>query len=328
MMGAPPLLLGVDLGGTNCRMALVEPEGQTFQEERMPTDASSGRTVFLQRVEGLCHEMIRRAGEMDRAVVAIGVGAPGVISADGVIEISPNLPQLNGLSFAEHLQAVLNLPALVMNDANAIAVGEAQLGAGRQFSSSLTMTLGTGVGGGLVLNGRLWEGADGAAGEVGHIMVEPEGRPCGCGSRGCLEQYSSATGLVLNALEAIDRGVPSRFSSAEISQLTSQNLAAAARQGDAAALAAFAEGGRRLGQALAAVANLLNIDGVIITGGASASLDLMRPSLDAELKIRGFAIPVRRLTIVQGILQDQAGMIGAARMAWDRLLHSGNAGGI
>ncbi|MDW7646231.1 MAG: ROK family protein [Desulfuromonadales bacterium] len=322
-MGADPLLLGVDLGGTNCRMALVEPDGKTLHTERTSTDASSGRDAFLQRLEGLCHEMIRRAGDMGRPVAAVGIGTPGVISAGGLVEISPNLPHLNGLAFAGHMQTALRLPVLVMNDANAIAVGEARLGAGRQFSSSLTVTLGTGVGGGLVLNGRLWEGADGAAGEIGHIMVEPEGRPCGCGSRGCLEQYSSARGLVRNVLEAIDLGVPSRLSSIEPSRLTSEQVAAAARQGDTAALAALAEGGRRLGQALAAVANLLNIDGVIITGGASDSLDLMRPSLDAELKIRGFAIPVRRLKIVQGKLKDRAGMIGAARLAWDRLLHSG-----
>jgi len=322
-MKSDPLLIGVDLGGTNCRMALVEPGGETFHFSHTPTDVSLSREAFLQRLEGLCQKMIQRAAEMGRPVAAVGIGAPGVISAEGTVEISPNLPHLNGLAFAGHMQRALHLPVLVMNDANAIAVAETVLGAGRQFASSLTVTLGTGVGGGLVLNGRLWEGADGAAGEIGHVMVEPEGRPCGCGSRGCLEQYSSARGLVRNALACINEGTPSLLASIAPSQLTSQQVAAAARQNDAAALAAFAEGGRRLGQALAAVANLLNIDGVIITGGASASLDLLRPSLNAELKIRGFAIPVQRLAIVQGTMGDRAGMIGAACMARDRLLGSG-----
>ena len=313
------MLIGVDLGGTNCRAALVDLQGVVRHTLRISTDIHDGLESFLSRFEALGRELIGRARESGTEVMALGVGAPGVISSDGKVEVSPNLAPLNGVPFASRLSKMFGLPVTVMNDANAIAVGETRQGAGREFSSCLTLTLGTGVGGGLFLDGKLWEGADGSAGEVGHMMVEPQGRPCGCGSRGCLEQYASATGLVKNAVALLAAGGKGLLAEKDPEELTSDEVASAARRGDSLALEAMAEGGIRLGQALAGVANLLNLDGVVIGGGASASLDLMLPSLNSELVARGFAIPVRRLRIVRAQLGDEAGIIGAARQAYERL---------
>ncbi|MBE0596397.1 MAG: ROK family protein, partial [Desulfuromonadales bacterium] len=170
-----------------------------------------------------------------------------------------------------------------------------------------------------VLGRQLWEGEDGAAGELGHMMVEAQGRPCGCGSRGCLEQYASASGIVLSVREHLAAGEASVLATLSEAELTSHSVALAARDGDAVSLAALEEAGVRLGQVLAGVVNLRNLDAVVITGGASESLDLMRPALEAEIRLRTFSVPAARLRIVRGELGDDAGILGAARIAWERL---------
>ena len=313
-------VIGIDLGGTNCRGSLVSLAGEVGDISRMPTRIEEGRNSFLERLTAFCAAFLQSARERGMQVRALGMGTPGVIAADGRITFSPNLLPLNGLPLAERLRAALGCPVTIVNDANAIAWGEALFGAGRDFSSFLTITLGTGVGGGLVLERRLWSGSDGAAGEVGHIMVEPEERVCGCGSHGCMEQYASASGVVRTVRELLAGGEASSLAVLGEEDLTSHNIALAARCGDPVALEAFREAGRRLGQVLAGVANLLNIDGVVVTGGASESLDLMRPALEEEIARRAFAVPARRLRIERGRLGDDAGILGAARIAFDRCL--------
>jgi glucokinase len=215
---------------------------------------------------------------------------------------------------AADLAERLQLPVVVANDANAIAWGEALFGAGRDFSSFIGLTLGTGVGGGLVLDRRLWLGADGAAGEVGHWTVVPDGRPCGCGNRGCLEQYASARALAVLARERIAAGEPSALAQIAAGELTSRQVGDAARQGDALALAVLEEAGGYLGQVLGGIANLLNLDGAVIAGGAVDSFDLMHPAILRELRRHAFAVPGRRLVVVPGQLADEAGILGAAAL--------------
>jgi glucokinase len=312
-------VIGIDLGGTNCRGALVFPDGRTTGNRRMATRIGEGFERFLQRLTEFCDSLLATAEEQGIMVGAIGLGTPGVIGADGLVHASPNLPPLVGMPLAEQLQVRLGLPVTLINDANAICWGEGLYGAGRGFSSFLTVTLGTGVGGGLVLADRLWLGADGAAGEIGHLMVEAQGRPCGCGSRGCLEQYASARGIVRNVRELLAADPSGELAQVPQRRLSSHLVGEAARRGDTVALAALQHAGRRLGQVLAGIANLLNLDAVIITGGPAESLDLMLPALQAELRLRAFAVPRQRLEILRGELRDEAGILGAARMARDRL---------
>ncbi len=312
-------VIGIDLGGTNCRAALATVEGEISGSQRISTEIHLGLEHFLDRLIGLCLEVQEKGEKKGVRISAIGMGAPGVIAPDGTVTSSPNLAILDGFPLADELRKRLHLPVTLLNDANAIAWGEALFGAGREFSSFLMVTLGTGVGGGLVLGRNLWFGADGAAGEVGHIMVEPEGRTCGCGSRGCLEQYASATGIVRSVREAFERGEPSLAREMADEDMTSQKIALFARREDPVCREAFQEAGRRLGQALGGIVNLLNPDGIVFGGGASEALDLIRPSLEKELEYRAFEVPVRRLKIVRGVLGDNAGILGAVRLAWDRL---------
>ncbi len=307
--------IGVDLGGTNCRAALVASAGRIGGVLRMPTRMADGYNALLANLAGLCGQLLDDSLTRGLRVSAVVMGAPGIITQDGRVLVSPNLSELNGKALATDLGNQLNLPTRVINDANAIGWGEALFGAGRNFSSFLTVTLGTGVGGALVLDRRIWTGADGAAGEIGHLTVTPDGRPCGCGSRGCLEQYASASGIVLGVRERLATGQKSLLAEVDGADLTSFKVAEAARRGDSLALAVFEEAGRALGLALAGVANLLNLDGVVVTGGASESFDLMLPMVKEEIRQRAFEVPGKRLRIVRGELGDDAGILGAAGMA-------------
>lgn len=309
-----PAAVGIDLGGTNCRAALVGPQGRIGELLRRPTRMGADYAAWLEDFAGGIDELLRQSQALGLKVTAVGMGAPGLIAIDGTVTTSPNLPALDGRPLAADLAERLQLPVVVANDANAIAWGEALFGAGRDFSSFIALTLGTGVGGGLVLDRRLWLGADGAAGEVGHWTVVPDGRPCGCGNRGCLEQYASARALAVLARERIAAGEPSALAQIAAGELTSRQVGDAARQGDALALAVLEEAGGYLGQVLGGIANLLNLDGAVIAGGAVDSFDLMHPAILRELRRHVFAVPGRRLVVVPGQLADEAGILGAAAL--------------
>ncbi len=303
--------IGIDLGGTNCRGALVSQNGQVRAWRRIETDPAAGLTVFLQRLTGFCRELRSTAAELGLNIAGVGCGAAGIVDLSGQVRSAPNLHLLDDFDLQGHLQRGLNLPALVINDANAIAWGEARYGGGQGFDSFLTLTLGTGVGGGLILKRRLWQGACGGAGEIGHLAVEAEGRPCGCGSHGCLEQYASGQGIQQNFQElgGAERG----------ETVDSIGIASLARQGDPVARTAFDLAGRYLGQGIAGVVNLLNLEGVLFAGGLSGCLDLLQPALEQELARRAFAVNRQQLQLAAARLGEQAGILGAASLLFDRL---------
>lgn len=307
-----PCFLGIDLGGTNCRVGLVAKDGELLALRSLPTDLSAGVEPFVGKVGQELQHLSALARAKGLLLQAGGMGVPGVVADDGRIVFIPNLPQLQGVALAAKLEAFSHCPLLTLNDANAIALGESRFGAARGFASSLTVTLGTGVGGGLLLAGELWRGPDGAAGEIGHFAVEPAGRLCGCGARGCLERYASATGIVASVIEALQAGLASVLTPCG---LTCEAVAVAARQGDSVALGAFHLAGQRLGQVMAGVVNLLNLEALVFSGGVSVSFDLMRPALEAELQHRLFALPRERLQLRIGSLGDSAGILGAAWFA-------------
>ncbi|MDO3379599.1 ROK family protein [Geoalkalibacter halelectricus] len=309
--------IGIDLGGTNCRLALVDDQGRVSEGARFSSRGFSRGGELITRIAAECRTLMDQvAGDGDR-IGAVGAGVPGLVDAQGQVVAAPNLGVLDGVAFAEELQRLLEVPVAVLNDANAIAWGEKIWGAGRDLRSFLTVTLGTGVGGGLVLAERLWVGVDGCAGEFGHVNVEPEGRSCGCGSRGCLEQYSSATGILRSVRTALEQGRPSLLATLSSEALSAAEVGRAARQDDALAREVLQDAGRRLGQALAGVANLLNLDGVVVCGGVAESLDLLMPALREELYRRAFERPARRMKILAGALGDNAGILGAARFGRD-----------
>ncbi|QXE85304.1 ROK family protein [Geomonas nitrogeniifigens] len=291
------LCIGVDLGGSNLRFALVDRQGRVLARSAEPTLPAAGLDSLLRRLLSRVERLQEEAARIGAPLAALAVGVPGLVCSDGVVRASVNVPALEGVPLARELSVATGMPVAVLNDANACALGEQGYGAGRGYRSLIALTIGTGVGSGLILDGKLWTGVDGAAGEFGHIPVEPEGRPCGCGSRGCLEQYASAGAIARDGEDAAA-------------------VARRARLGDAAALAAFAEAGRYLGIAAAGVVNLLNLEAVILCGGVAQSFDLLAPALRRELVSRTFSFSGGRVHVAPGELGDDAGVLGAAVAAF------------
>ena len=308
------IVLAADLGGTNLRMAAVDREGKILHRTKHGTPKSERAEEIISAIaeaSSECLEAVKKKGW----IKAFGAALPATLNApDGIILKAPNLPALDGFRFSATVSDELNLPVVLENDANAAAIGENWLGAGKGFSDSICVTLGTGVGGGIILNGRILRGIDGTAGEIGHICVEPFGEPCGCGSRGCVEQYSSATAIVRLTRE-LENQYPKSILQNK-TRLTSLDVYEAGKTGDELALEVFRKMGFYLGIALADLVNVLNPEIIVIGGGASAGWDLFIGHVQDQIRKRAFNEPAIRAKIVRAELGDDAGILGAAKLAF------------
>ncbi|MFN0280187.1 MAG: ROK family protein [Pyrinomonadaceae bacterium] len=296
------IVLAIDLGGTNLRMAAVGADGTIFANARTKTPKNNGPAGLLDAIGKLADEC-RVALNADQKVVGFGAGIPANI-VNGPISGLPNFREIEGMNLGSELEAKFGVPAVLENDATAAAIGENWLGASKDVRDSVMITLGTGVGGGIIINNEPLRGIDGTAGKLGHICVEPDGHPCKCGSRGCIEQYASATAIERMASEA------------GLDVTTSFEVYKLAQSGDAVAREVFQKMGRYLGITLAGLANALNPEMIVIGGGAASSWDAFIDSLTAELHHRAFKEPAARVQIVRGKLEDDAGILGAARSAF------------
>jgi len=305
-----PVVIGVDLGGTNLRTALVSQNGEVVDKVKEPTHASDGHEKVVQRLIENIKAQRDNTSRNGIKIAAVGVGAPGVIHADsGVVVTSPNFPDWNNLPLKKELEAALALPVFIENDANAAALGEQWRGAGRGISSMILLTLGTGVGGGIVLDGRIWAGADGMAGEIGHMTIIPDGRQCGCGNTGCLEMYASSRGIVMTYQERSPQSMA----------ITSEDIYQAARDGYALAAEVMKDMGRMLGIGIANLINIFNAEMIVVGGGVKDAWPLFIGTAREEIKKRAFEYPAARTQIVPSVLGDDAGMIGAAALAFQKL---------
>ena len=304
-------VIGVDLGGTNLRTALVGPTGEILAKNKEPTPASEGYLKVIDRLVANITQQREKAKQLGLNITAIGVGAPGVIlPGSGIVVKSPNFPDWNNLPLRQELEKTLSLPVCIENDANAAALGEQWRGAAKDVGSMIFLTLGTGVGGGIVYEGRIWGGAHGMAGEVGHMTIVPDGRQCGCGNRGCLEMYASSRGIVMSYLAAVQPGAAE-----DVRNISSADIYRAASGGDSCALQVMREMGRYLGIGIANLINILNPAMVVIGGGVKEAWQLFIEATREEISRRAFSYPAERTLIVPSVLGDDAGMVGAAAVA-------------
>lgn len=310
------VIIGVDLGGTNLRTALLSSEGDILDKRKEATYASDGWQKVVQRLIQNIERLQEIAIQKGLSVAAVGVGAPGVIQVDkGIVVKSPNFPDWNNLPLKKELEKALNMPVFIENDANAAALGEQWLGAGRDINSMILLTLGTGVGGGIVLNNQIWQGADGMAGEIGHMTLIPDGRLCGCGNTGCLEMYASARGIVQSYREAVNSsGI------AMVTELSSEQIYQAARNGDTVALKVMKDMGRMLGIGIASLINIFNPQMIVLGGGVKEAWQLFINATQEEVMRRAFKVPAERTKIVPSLLGDDAGMVGAAAIAMQKMI--------
>ena len=312
MSGA--LYIGIDLGGTNLRAGLVDEEGHIIGPvERAGTRAAEGPEAVMARMVELARRLLERPEAAGR-VRAVGVGAPGPLdSRRGLIIYTPNLPGFEDYPVAGRVAEATGLPTFLENDANCACYGEFWVGAGRGVSDMVILTLGTGVGGGMVLDGRLRRGPHDTAGHLGHIVVRPGGRPCGCGGRGCLEQYASATAVLRRYRELLAEAgaTPPRDTG-------TRQVAEAAARGEPAAQRAFREAAEALGWALVTIANTIDPELAVIGGGLAGAGPLLLPPAEEILRRHALYPPRERMRVEKALLGDDAGIIGAAGCARTR----------
>jgi glucokinase len=307
-------VIGVDLGGTNLRTALLTAEGEILDRHKQANCGSEGWKKVVERLIEDIKLQRENAGKRDLEIAAIGVGAPGVIQVDaGVVVKSPNFPDWNNLPLRNLLEEALMVPVVIENDANAAALGEQWRGAGRDITSMILLTLGTGVGGGIILDKKIWHGADGMAGEIGHMTLIPDGRPCSCRNRGCLEMYASARGIVQSYQEALDQAGSGK--PAVGPQITAADVYEAARKGNAIAATVMRGMGRMLGIGIANLINIFNPERIVIGGGVKDAWPLFIDAAKEEIMRRAFEVPAKRTEIVPSLLGDDAGLVGAAAVA-------------
>ena len=321
--------IGVDLGGTNLRVAAVADDGKVLKKMALGTELLRGRETV---VTAMCESIQSLAKEFQKssALAGIGIGVPGIIDLDtGMLYHSPNLPGWSNYPVRDEIEKRLRTRVILENDANVAALGEKWIGAAKDVDDMCMITLGTGVGGGIVLDGRLWHGANGFAGEIGHITVVNDGYPCGCGNRGCVEQYSSATAIKRIAGEAIARGDAPQLKKKidQGTELTSEFVYRMAMQGDEPCKKIFADMGQALGLLIAGLLNTLDLAMVVIGGGAASAWDAFHPAMMAELRQRSYVFRTTSpealgssghsgtpTQITRAVLGDNAGLVGAARL--------------
>jgi glucokinase len=308
--------IGVDVGGTKVLGGVVDESGSVVKTARRDTPREGG-PALTQAIADVAQELMAQF-----TIDSVGVSAAGFVSSDRKTMLAtPNIAGWNGVDLDNELTSLIGLPVVIENDANAAAWGEARFGAGRGKRHMLMLTVGTGIGGGIVVNGELYRGAFGIAAEIGHIRVVPEGHLCGCGARGCFEQYGSGNALMRHAREAIAaspdiaRNLLSR-GDGTLEGLTGQAISDAARDGDAVALAAFNTTAQWLGAGIATLSVILDPECVVIGGGVIDAGDiLLEPTRAALVRYMPFAGKHPYPEIIGAQLGNEAGLVGVADLA-------------
>lgn len=307
------LTVGLDLGGTKCLGVVVDDAGAIVDELRVPTPRGSEAIVGV--LGDVAAELMQRRD----GVVGVGVGVPGLVDATGALRFAPNLPGVVDLALAAPLTERIGLPVVVENDASCAGWGEREAGAGRGRDHVLLVTLGTGIGGGIILGGRLFRGHNGFAGEIGHMVVDPHGPPCVCGQRGCWERFASGSGLGRLAREAAVGGRADRIvalAGGDPEDVKGEHVTAAAGEGDDEALAVMADFGWWVALGLANLANAFDPELFVLGGGlVEAGEVLLAPVRKAFAELLDGADHRPDIDIVAAELGEHAGAIGAALLA-------------
>jgi len=314
--------LGVDIGGTNTKFGLVDREGKCIAEMSIATNAHEPAENLIGRLHEKAEEMCRPL-EGKYKLRGIGIGAPNANYYRGTVENPPNLNWKGVVDVSALARKYYDLPVAVTNDANAAALGEMLYGAAKGMKDFIVITLGTGLGSGIVSRGELVYGADGFAGEIGHTIVDPQGRECGCGQRGHLETYASATGICRTVSELISvRRGESELRSIAPRDLTSRMIAVAADRGDEIAKEAFEITGRILGMKLADSVAHLSPEAIILFGGMAAAgaliFDPTKRSLEEHL------LPIYRNKVKllpSGLKEGDTAVLGASALIWNEILN-------
>ena len=312
-------VLGIDVGGTNLVVGAVAADGsRVIGHQTRPTQASRGPDAIVEELVALGRSTLATLEREvpDAHVLGVGAGAPGPLDMrEGVVLLTPNLGWTD-MPLRARLASGLNLPASLDNDANCAVLGECWVGAAQHAHYAIGVTIGTGIGGGIVIDGELYHGAAGCAGEIGHMTIDIDGRLCGCGNYGCLEAYASGSAIARRAIEQVGVDTESvllTMAGGDRSRITAQTVYEAARSGDTVALDVVRDTAHYLGAGLANLINIFSPDTVVIVGGVTRAGESLFEPLRREVSRRAFKPAVQACTIVPGTLDGLAGVYGAAK---------------
>jgi len=296
-----PYSIGVDLGGTNLRVAAIDKIGQVLARVSEPANFDRGPDQVAGDIAKIVNRVRQQIGS--DSLAGVGIGVPGFVDIEaGLVLGAVNLPGFIGFPVRDRIQQHLGTPIILENDANAAALGEGWLGAGKGLKELILLTLGTGIGGGIIVDGKVLHGFRGMAGEFGHMTVIPDGNPCGCGNCGCLEKHASATAIIgMAKMMHLGRQINS-----------AADVYALALEGNEGAKRVFESMGRALGIALASLINAFNFPLYLLSGGPLPAWDLFSPSMFAEVSRRSFTFSRTKTRIERGLLGADAGLYGAA----------------
>ena len=313
--------IAVDLGGTNIRVAVIDKRGKIHRRIKRPTLAQEG-------IKSVCDNLLSAIEEMycffpNKQVKGVGLGIAGAINMEkGLITQSPNFPGCEGYPIKDKIQTgfLKQVAVIIENDANAAAIGERWKGAGRGITNLICLTLGTGIGGGIIVDGKLVHGADGMAAELGHITVQPNGPQCNCGNYGCLEALASATAIRREAIEASIMHPESDLNercNGNRQTITAEMVYFSAQSGDPVSRKIYQVMGRYLGIGIATLINIFNPEMVVIGGGVSGAWEMFIPYTKEEVNKRSFKIPAEKAKIVPAVCGDDAGLLGGAYLVFN-----------
>ena len=307
---------GIDIGGTSIKFGLVSQQGKILYKEQRPTMASKGAEPLMHLVTNIAESLLLHAADEEHNVKWLGVGTPGAVDqrTGTVIGLCPNIEGWRGTTIGETLRDRLNMPVYVENDANNVALAEARFGAAVGYESVVCVTVGTGVGGGIILGGRLWRGANHSAGEIGHMSINFGGPECADGNRGCIEQYCSSSAIIERARKKLNDRMTPVFESlldGGSEDLNIKKIFAAVKKGDKVALEVIEETADLLAVGLAGVVNLLNPDIVVIGGGVADGGGGFVDAVSAGIRARAFSNATDNLRVARATLGNSAGFIGA-----------------
>jgi len=313
-------VLGIDIGGTNLVVGSVAEDGSALHAlDSEPTHAEAGQSDVLDRLITLAQRTIERTRQEVRGadIIGVGVGAPGPLDTKrGIVLLTPNLGWVN-LPLRQIIHERLGLPAALDNDANCAVLGEWWMGAARGTRNAIGITIGTGIGGGIIVDGKLYHGASDCAGEIGHTTIDTEGRRCKCGNYGCLEAYASGPNIAMRAVEELKAGAVSRLADyvgGDLRQVTAQTVYQAAHDGDQLALEVVNDTAKFLGVGIANLLNVFNPEVVVVCGGVTLAGDRLFDPLRREVARRAFKPAVSVCRIIPCELSGTAGVYGAAKV--------------
>ena len=316
--------IGCDLGGTNLRAAIVDVEnGSVVHQMSMPTLARDGHAAVMKRMSGLFLQMIEWAGMKKEDIGGIGIGVPGVLDLEkGETLFLPNLPGTwPHVPLGDTITKLTGLPTVLLNDVRSMTNGEWRFGAGRGMDTLVVFSIGTGIGGGLVIDGQLHLGIGGTAAELGHMVIDFNGPRCGCGNYGCVEAYASGPAITAMGLKAVTQGLTTKIAdlcSNDLNLITPKLIGQAANEGDEIAKDIYERAGFYLGIAAGIICVAVSPRRIILAGGVSQAGDLLLDPIRRTLRERVSVMPIEQVEVVQSELGNNAGVVGAACWAADQ----------